>query len=91
MCVCVCVCVCRVAYRIYLWGGGGGGGGGTHISAASRGLVACSPRKFLYSTLDSGLILGGEETQAGGGKSQCAPPPLCMQSWCVCVCVCVCV
>ena len=32
----------RVAYRIFFMGGGGG----THISAASRGLVACSPRKF---------------------------------------------
>ena len=44
-------------------------GGGTHISAASRG----SGENFLYSTLDFDLILGG--TQAGGGKSQCAPPP----------------
>ena len=43
------------------------------------GLVACSPRKFLYSTLDFDLILGGGggETQAGGGKSQCAPPSVC--------------
>ena len=46
--------------------------------------MACSPRKFLYSMLDSDLVLGGGGgggggTQAGGGKSQCAPPPLCMQ------------
>ena len=38
------------------------------------GPVACSPRTFLDSALDSDLILGGGGTQAGGGKSQCAPP-----------------
>ena len=42
------------------------------------GLVACSPRKFLYSMLDSD-ILG--ETQAGGGGGgggNPSVPPLCM-------------
>ena len=68
--------VYRVAYRIFLWGGGGGGG---HISAAPRGLVPCSPRKFLYSTLDSDLILGGGGggTQAGGGNPSVPLPSVC--------------
>ena len=56
----------------FLWGGGGG----AHISAASRGLVACSPRKFLYSTLDSDLILGGGGELKLEGGNPSAPPPL---------------
>ena len=65
--------VSRVAYRIFY----GGGGGGHTLVRPLGGLVACSPRKCLYSTLDFDLILGGGGgggTQAGGGKSQCAPP-----------------
>ena len=55
-------------------------GGGHTLVRPLGGLVACSPRKFLYSTLDSDLILGGGGgggTQAGGGKSQCSPPSVC--------------
>ena len=49
--------------------------GGTHISVASRESGGMLPQKiFLYSMLDSDLILGGGGTQAGGGKSQ-GPPP----------------
>ena len=68
-------CNARVAYRIFY-------GGGTHTLVWPLwGLVALLRQKvFLYSTLDFDLILGGVGgggTQAGGGKSQCAP--LCMQ------------
>ena len=37
-------------------------GGGTHISAASRGLVACSPRKFFVFYI-------GLSPNSGGGNS----------------------
>ena len=42
-------------------------------------LVACSPRKVLYSTLDFDLILGGGggELKLEGGNP--SAPPLCMQ------------
>ena len=56
----------------FLWGGGGGG----HISAASRGSGGiASPENFLYSTLDSDLILGGGDLSWRGEIPVCSPPP----------------
>ena len=40
------------------------------------GLVACFPRNFLYSTLDSDLILGGGGKLKLEGGNPSAPPPL---------------
>ena len=60
---------------------GGGGGGGRTLVQPLGGLVACSPDNFLYSTLDSGLILEGGGGGGGGGNSSwrggnpSAPPP----------------
>ena len=53
--------------------------GGGHISAASRGLVPCSPGKFLYSTLDNNSGGGGGELKLEGGNP--SAPPFCMQPW----------
>ena len=55
-----------------------GGGGGHTLVRPLGGLVGCSPRKYLYSTLDSDLILGGGGNSSWRGEIP-VHPPLCMQ------------
>ena len=52
-------------------------GGGTHISAASKGSGGMLPQKIFHILRWTLTKFWGGETQAGGGKSQCAPPSVC--------------
>ena len=50
------------------------GGRGHTLVRPLGGLVACSPIKFLYSTLDFDLILGGGGNSSWKGGNPSAPP-----------------